>query len=82
MIETTGIFPNLRCESFAHYLCAIGSGMRVRRPDRESLVSMLKWAVHYSLADGVPFSIGCIALVVGTTLSLINQADGLLEWPH
>ena len=47
--------------------------------DRESLAHMLSRAIHYSVSDGVPYRSGCVALVVGTILNLINQGDAILE---
>ena len=47
--------------------------------DREPLMQMLRRTIHYSLSDGVPFRSGCIAIVVGTILNLINQGDAILE---
>jgi hypothetical protein len=47
--------------------------------DRESLMQMLGRAIRYSLSDGVPFRSGCVAIVVGTILNLINQGDAILE---
>jgi hypothetical protein len=40
---------------------------------------MLGRAIRYSLSDGVPFRSGCVAIVVGTILNLINQGDAILE---
>jgi hypothetical protein len=47
--------------------------------DREPLMQMLGRAIRYSLSDGVPFRSGCVAIVVGTILNLINQGDAILE---
>jgi hypothetical protein len=47
--------------------------------DRESPMQMLRRAIHYSFLDGVPFRSGCVAIVVGTILNLINQGDAILE---
>jgi hypothetical protein len=47
--------------------------------DRESLAHMLSRAIRYSVSDGVPHRSGCVALVVGTILNLINQGDAILE---
>jgi hypothetical protein len=47
--------------------------------DREPLMQMLGRAIRYSLSDGVPFRAGCVAIVVGTILNLINQGDAILE---
>jgi hypothetical protein len=41
-------------------------------------MSTLRWAIHCSLSEGVPFRSGCAALVVGTILNLINQGDAFL----
>jgi hypothetical protein len=41
-------------------------------------MSTLWRAIHCSLSEGVPFRSGCVALVVGTILNLINQGDALL----
>jgi len=46
--------------------------------NRESLTHMLSQAIHYSVSDGVPYRSGCVALVVGTILNLINQGDAIL----
>jgi len=32
-------------------------------------------AFRYSVSDGIPLRSGCVALVVGTILNLINQGD-------
>jgi len=32
-------------------------------------------AFRYSFSDGIPLRSGCVALVVGTILNLINQGD-------
>ena len=47
--------------------------------NRESLRHLLSRAVHYSVSDGVPYRSGCVAIVVGTILNLINQGDAILE---
>jgi hypothetical protein len=47
--------------------------------DRKPLMQMLRRAIHYSLSDGVPFRSGCLAIVVGTILNLINQGDAILD---
>jgi len=47
--------------------------------DRETLAHMLSRAIRYSVSDGVPYRSGCVALVVGTILNLINQGDAILE---
>jgi hypothetical protein len=31
--------------------------------------------LYYSISDGIPLRSGCVALVVGTILNLINQGD-------
>ena len=41
-------------------------------------MSTLRRAVYCSLSEGVPFRSGCVALVVGTILNLINQGDTFL----
>jgi hypothetical protein len=41
-------------------------------------MSCLTRAFRYSLSDGIPLRSGCVALVVGTMLSLINQGDVIL----
>jgi hypothetical protein len=41
-------------------------------------MSTLRRAIHYSLSEGVPFRSGCVALLVGTILNLINQGDAFL----
>jgi hypothetical protein len=41
-------------------------------------MSTLRRAIHCSLSEGVPFRSGCVALVVGTILNLINQGDAIL----
>ena len=46
---------------------------------RESFTYMLRWAIHYSVSDGVPFRSGCVAIVVGTILNFINQGDAIPE---
>ncbi len=38
-------------------------------------MSQLRRALRYSFSDGIPFRSGCVALVVGTILNLINQGD-------
>jgi hypothetical protein len=38
---------------------------------------MLKRAIHYSVLEGIPLRSGCVALVVGTILNLINQGDAI-----
>ena len=47
-------------------------------------MQMLRRAIHYSFSDGVPFRSGCVAIVVGTILNLINQGQSLrptsLNW--
>jgi hypothetical protein len=40
-------------------------------------MSCLTRAVCYSFADGIPLRSGCVALVVGTILNLINQGDAI-----
>ena len=47
--------------------------------NREPLMQMLRRIIQYSISDGVPFRSGCVALVVGTILNLINQGDAILE---
>ena len=42
-------------------------------------MSTLRRAIHYSLSDGIPFRSGCVALVVGTILNLINQGDAIFS---
>jgi hypothetical protein len=44
---------------------------------RKSWITMVRRALHYSFADGVPFRSACVALVVGTVLNLINQGDAV-----
>ena len=46
--------------------------------NRESLTHLMSRAIHYSVSDGVPYRSGCVALVVGTILNLINQGDAIL----
>ena len=41
-------------------------------------MSTLRRAVYCSLSEGVPFRSGCVALMVGTILNLINQGDAFL----
>ena len=48
----------------------------------ESLTHLLSRAIHYSVSDGVPYRSGCVALVVGTILNLINQGDAILGRLH
>ena len=38
-------------------------------------MSLLGRVIGFSLSDGIPLRSGCIALVVGTILNLINQRD-------
>ena len=45
--------------------------------NREPLMQMLRRIIQYSISDGVPFRSGCVALVVGTILNLINQGDAI-----
>ena len=40
-------------------------------------MSQLTRALGYSFSDGIPFRSGCVALVVGTILNLINQGDAI-----
>ena len=40
-------------------------------------MSRLMRAFRYSLSDGIPLRSGCVALVVGTILNLINQGDAI-----
>jgi hypothetical protein len=40
-------------------------------------MSQLTRALSYSFSDGIPFRSGCVALVVGTILNLINQGDAI-----
>ena len=47
--------------------------------NREPLTHLLSRAIYYSVSDGVPYRSGCVALVVGTILNLINQGDAILE---
>jgi len=37
----------------------------------------LQRAIRYSFSDGTPWRSGCVALVVGTILNLINQGDAI-----
>ena len=53
--------------------------MRGMIGNRESLTHILSRAIHYSVSDGVSFRSGCVAIVVGTILNLINQGDAILE---
>lgn len=50
------------------------------RPEfmHEPIYSTVRRAVRYSLSDGIPFRSGCVALVVGSILNLINQGDAIL----
>jgi hypothetical protein len=41
-------------------------------------MSRLTRVLHYSLSDGIPLRSGCVALIVGTILNLINQGDAIL----
>ena len=40
-------------------------------------MSLLGRVIRFSLSDGIPLRSGCIALVVGTILNLINQGDAI-----
>jgi hypothetical protein len=40
-------------------------------------MSLLGRAICFSLSDGIPLRSGCVALVVGTMLNLINQGDAI-----
>ena len=40
-------------------------------------MSVLKSAIRHSLSDGIPFRSGCVALLVGTILNVINQGDAI-----
>jgi hypothetical protein len=40
-------------------------------------MSLLGRAICFSLSDGIPLRSGCVALVVGTILNLINQGDAI-----
>ena len=51
--------------------------MKVMTGARESPMQTLRRAIHYSVSDGVPYRSGCVALVVGTILNLINQGDAI-----
>jgi hypothetical protein len=42
-------------------------------------MSTLRRAIHYSLSNGIPLRSGCVALVVGTILNLINQGDAIFS---
>lgn len=42
-------------------------------------MSVLKRAIHYSLSDGIPYRSGCVALLIGTILNLINQGDAIFS---
>ena len=42
-----------------------------------SLILNLQRAIRYSFSDGTPWRAGCVALVVGTILNLINQGDAI-----
>jgi hypothetical protein len=44
----------------------------------EPIHSTVRRAVRYSLSDGIPFRSGCVALVIGSILNLINQGDAIL----
>ena len=39
----------------------------------------LQRAIRYSFSHGTPWRSGCVALVVGTILNLINQGDAIFE---
>jgi hypothetical protein len=39
------------------------------------LMLNLQQAIRYAFSDGTPWRSGCVALVVGTILNLINQGD-------
>ena len=41
------------------------------------LILNLQRAIRYSFSDGTPWRAGCVALVVGTILNLINQGDAI-----
>ena len=47
--------------------------------EHEPLMQMLRRVICYSLSDGVPFRSGCVAIMIGTILNLINQGDAILE---
>jgi hypothetical protein len=40
-------------------------------------MSQLTRALRYSFSDGIPFRSGCVALVVGIILNLINRGDAI-----
>jgi hypothetical protein len=40
-------------------------------------MSQLRRVLRYSFTDGIPFRSGCVALIVGTILNLINQGDAI-----
>lgn len=42
-------------------------------------MSVLKRAIRYSLSDGIPYRSGCVALLVGTILNVINQGDAFFS---
>lgn len=42
------------------------------------LMSNALRAIRYAFSDGTPWRSGCVALVVGTMLNLINQGDAVL----
>ena len=42
-------------------------------------MSVLKRAIRYSLSDGIPYRSGCVALLVGTILNVINQGDAIFS---
>ena len=42
------------------------------------LILNLQRAIRYSFSDGTPWRSGCVALVVGTILNLINQGDAIV----
>ena len=45
--------------------------------DAMPLILNLQRAIRYSFSDGTPWRAGCVALVVGTILNLINQGDAI-----
>jgi hypothetical protein len=40
-------------------------------------MSHLRRALRYAFSDGIPLRSGCVALIVGTILNLINQGDAI-----
>jgi hypothetical protein len=62
--------PKLRSSNFS----SLHLGNQRPKGDRHMISTLRR-----SLSDGIPFRSGCVALVVGTILNLINQGDAIFS---